>query len=100
MRAPMSQSRTDIVCSLVEDGFRVLTGAQLWISCACAEKAMSDSTADVQQCCAVVLHEIERGVVFLRNSRNLSSDIAEICQRRAERLYSTMDTCHVTSSGW
>ena len=47
---------------------------------------MSDSTADVQQCCAVVLHEIERGVVFLRNSRNLSGDIAEICQRRAERL--------------
>ena len=47
---------------------------------------MSDSTADVQQCCAVVLHEIERGVVFLRNSHNLSGDIAEICQRRAERL--------------
>ena len=86
MRAPMSQSRTDIVCSLVEDGFRVLTSDGYLAHAQKRLKEMSDSTADVQQCCAVVLHEIERGVVFLRNSHNLSGDIAEICQRRAERL--------------
>ena len=75
-------ARTDVpgsyLCSL-----RFSCAHKCWLSCACAEKAM---TADVQQCCAVVLHEIERGVVFLRNSHNLSGDIAEICQRRAERL--------------
>ena len=33
-----------------------------------------------------VLEEIERGIVLLRNSHNLIGEVAEVCQRLAERL--------------
>ena len=45
-----------------------------------------DQRDNVEQCCALVLHEIERGVVFLRNSHNLIGESGEICQRTAEKL--------------
>ena len=45
-----------------------------------------DQRDNVEQCCALVLHEIERGVVFLRNSHNLNDESREICQRTAEKL--------------
>ena len=44
------------------------------------------TSASIQECCAVVCEEIERGIMYIWSISNLSGEAGEVCQQKADKM--------------